>query len=37
VWGGGESQAMRAVRDQVRRRARVDTVQVLGYWSRLRD
>src|SRR5918998_4036780 len=37
VWGGGESQAMRAVRDRVRRRARVDAVQVLGYWSRLRD
>jgi NADPH-dependent ferric siderophore reductase len=36
VWGGGESQAMRAVRDLVRRRRGVATTQVLGYWSRLR-
>ena len=33
VWGGGESQAMRAVRDHHRRRPGVTAVQVLGYWS----
>jgi NADPH-dependent ferric siderophore reductase len=37
VWGGGESQAMRAVRDHLRRRPEVAKLQVLGYWSRLRD
>jgi NADPH-dependent ferric siderophore reductase len=34
VWGGAESQAMRAVRDEVRRRPGVTTVQALGYWLR---
>jgi NADPH-dependent ferric siderophore reductase len=34
AWGGGESQAMREVRDELRRRRSVKTVQVLGYWSR---
>jgi NADPH-dependent ferric siderophore reductase len=34
AWGGGESQAMREVRDELRRRRAVKTVQVLGYWSR---
>jgi NADPH-dependent ferric siderophore reductase len=34
AWGGGESQAMRGVRDELRRRRAVDTVQVLGYWLR---
>jgi NADPH-dependent ferric siderophore reductase len=34
AWGGGESQAMREVRDELRRRRGVKTVQVLGYWSR---
>jgi NADPH-dependent ferric siderophore reductase len=33
VWGGGESQAMRAVRDELRGRSVARTVQVLGYWS----
>jgi NADPH-dependent ferric siderophore reductase len=33
VWGGGESQAMRAVRDELRGRRVARTVQVLGYWS----
>jgi NADPH-dependent ferric siderophore reductase len=36
AWGGGESQDMRAVRDQLRRR-RVGSVQLLGYWLRERD
>jgi NADPH-dependent ferric siderophore reductase len=36
VWGGGESQAMRAIRDELRRRSSVTTVQALGYWSRQR-
>jgi NADPH-dependent ferric siderophore reductase len=33
VWGGGESQAMRAVREELRGRRVASTVQVLGYWS----
>jgi NADPH-dependent ferric siderophore reductase len=35
AWGGGESHVMRGVRDRVRRRRTIGTVQVLGYWSRL--
>jgi NADPH-dependent ferric siderophore reductase len=36
VWGGGESRAMRTVRDRLRSRPEVKTMQVLGYWSRTR-
>lgn len=36
VWGGGESRAMRTVRDRLRGRPEVKTMQVLGYWSRAR-
>ncbi len=36
VWGAGESRTMRAVRDQLRGRPGVETLQVLGYWSRVR-
>ena len=37
VWGGGESRAMRTVRDRLRRRPEVKQMQVLGYWSRARS
>ena len=33
AWGGGESQAMRAVREELRGRRVASTLQVLGYWS----
>jgi NADPH-dependent ferric siderophore reductase len=32
VWGGGESDAMRAVRNELRGRRPAHKVQVLGYW-----
>jgi NADPH-dependent ferric siderophore reductase len=34
VWGGGESLAMRAVRDELGRRPAVAAQHVLGYWRR---
>jgi NADPH-dependent ferric siderophore reductase len=36
AWGGGESQAMRAVREELRGRRNLEKLQLLGYWSSAR-